>query len=302
MPVSLLLEDALKSFGIQPGRHRIVSSEWMVHRFQSKDGKEHEPFVALAIGYLPIDEKGNATGEAEIDYSLKVGPAFGETIDKAKFAPASTVGQPLPLRIGSKGLYLEPTGDQKQLSEKSKVMLYLKELYKCGFDAKRLAASNFNVGLLVGTEGDIFELVSQNDGTDEKTGEKFKATKIPAFNKIYKYGYEVQGTPASAAATAAAPAQVVNGVAAGAANVVDASGLAVTILAKIAANSKEKKVEKLPKEQVVKLVLSTAARMDPRPDSAQRDAAKALIASDDFYEKDEVLSIAVLSGDVVEWA
>lgn len=297
MPVSLRLEDTLKSFGIQAGLHRIVSADWMVHKFQAKDGKEYEPFVCLAIGYLPIDAKGNAIGEAEIDYSLKVGPKYGETIDKAKFAPAAVPNQPLPLRLGSKGPFLEPVGDQKQLSDKSKVILYLAQLYKCGFKVEKLVDANFNVGLLVGTEGDIYELVSENDGTDE-SGNKMKPTKIPAFKSVSKFGYEVQGMAASA------PAQVVNGVAgastpAPAGNVND---LAVTVLATIIKNSKEKGNKAMAKADVVKLVFATTAKMSPRPSSTERDAVKDLLNNDSFYESDAVLNHAILSGDQVEFA
>ena len=302
MPVSLRLEDALKSFGVPPGRYRVVSSEWVIHKFQStKDtSKEFEPFVAWAIGYLPVNEKGEATGEVEISYDIKVAPGFGETLDKAKFAPALVPGTALPLRLGSKGPYLESTGSQGSLSEKSKPMLYLKELYKCGFDVNRLAAANFNVGLLVGTEGEVFELKSANDGSDEKTGEKFKDTKIPAFHKIYKFGYEVQGHIGTAPA-ANAPAQVVNGVAAPATGD-EGTALALQLLTIIATEQKSKGIAKMARADVVKLSVAKWSKLPlPRPAGAMRDAAKELIGSDDFYTNDDVLAIAVPDGEQLEF-
>ena len=310
MPVSLRLEDALKSFGVPAGRYRIVSSEWVVHRFQSKDGKEFEPFVAWAIGYLPIDEKGAAIGEVEISYDLKVAPGFEEPIDKAKFAPALTPRNPLPLRIGSKGPYLEATGTQTQLAEKSKPMLYLKELYKCGFAVERLVAADFNVGLLVGTEGEIGEFVSKNEGTDAK-GVTMKDTRMPAFTKLYKMGYEVQGHPGAAPAVSAVP-QLVNGAASPNGSGGDEGAkLAMEILIILATEHKGKGITKLARADAVKLVAAKWSKMGPnaqapyhrdkRPDAAYRDAAKALIASDDFYELDDVLRIAIPDGDMLEF-
>jgi hypothetical protein len=298
--VSLRLEDALKSFGVPPGRYRVVSSEWAVHKFVStKDAtKDFEPFVAWAIGYLPINEKGEATGEVEISYDIKVGPGFGETLDKSKFCPALSPTQPLPLRIGSKGPHLMATGDQKQLAEKSKPMLYVKELYKCGFDVNRLASSGFNVGLLVGTEGEIFELKSANDGTDEKTGEKFKDTKIPAFSKIYKFGYEIHGTPAANGTTA--PAASATGSTAATGSDGDTK-IAIEILSKIAEECKGKGVTKIPLTDAVKFVVAKWSKMTPRPASSVRDAAKVLIGSEEFYTNDDVLAIAVLDGETLEF-
>src|SRR5258708_71525 len=103
MPVSLLPEDLGKSFGVQSGRHRIVSSAWLIHQFQpNKDTqKQSEPFVCWARGFQPIDTACRPIGEVETDYALRVAPAFNETLDKSKFAPAQVPGQPLALRVGS---------------------------------------------------------------------------------------------------------------------------------------------------------------------------------------------------------
>src|ERR1700722_1532003 len=193
MPVSLLLEDALKGFGVQPGLKRIVSCEWMGHQFPANKttGVSSEPFCCLAIGYLPIDEAGKALGDAEIDYSIRVGPKFGETLEKCKFAPAQSPGQPLPLRPGSKGPFLEPIADQSGLYDNSKALLFLGELFKIGGEQlkKRFVESQMNVGILIGTEGDVYELVSKNDGTDSG-GKAIKDTKMPAFKSIRKFGWE----------------------------------------------------------------------------------------------------------------
>ncbi len=296
MPVSLLPEDALQGFGIQSGLHRVVSSEWMVHQFTSKDGKTFEPFVCWAIGYQPIDEKGAVIGDTQIDYSIKVGPKFGETIDKAKFAPGISPGQPLPLRIGSKGPYLEPVGDQQGLYKNSKPILYIESLAKAGFDTKKLAASDFNVGLLVGTEGDVYELVSQNDGTDEQ-GKKFNATKIPAFKSIRKMGYEVQGilqttTAAAGKANGAAPAASSNGA--------GAHALAVKILEAVVTKNRDKGA--MPRADIVRSVLAITSKFDPRPAPEDREAAKKLLDTADFYASPDVEVIGVLDGETVQFA
>lgn len=299
MPISLLPEDALKGFGVQAGLHRVVLSEWMVHQFVSKDGKASEPFVCWAIGYQPIDEKGAVIGDTQIDYSLKVGPKFGETVDKSKFAPGLAPGQPLPLRLGSKGPYLEPVGDQTGLYEKSKPMLFINALAKAAFDLKKLAASNFNVGLLVGTEGEVYELVSENDGTDE-SGAKMKATKIPAFKSIRKMGYEVQGLPQTGAAAGKA-----NGAAGTAAPVAangtgNAQGLAISILTAVVDKNREKKA--MPRADIVRSVLAVASKLDPRPAPEEREAAKALLGSDAFYGDPAVEMLGVLEGESFTFA
>ena len=297
MPVSLLPEDALQGFGIQSGLHRVVSSEWMVHQFTSKDGKTFEPFVCWAIGYQPIDEKGAVIGDTQIDYSIKVGPKFGETIDKSKFAPGIAPGQPLPLRVGSKGPYLEPVGDQQGLYKNSKPILYIDSLGKAGFDLKKLSAAQFNVGLLIGTEGDVYELVSSNDGTDEQ-GKQFKATKIPVFKSIRKMGYEVQGIPQ----TTAAAGGKANGAAAPAASngAGGAQGLAVKILEAVIA--KNRAAGAMPRADIVRSVLAVASKLDPRPAPEEREAAKALLGSDAFYGDPAVELLAVLDGDTVQFA
>lgn len=296
MPVSLNPKDALKGFDIQAGLHRVVSSEWMVHTFVNKEGQASEPFVVWAIGYLPIDEKGAAIGDVQISYELKVAPAYGETIDKAKFAPASAPGQPLPLRVGSRGPYLEPVSSQTQLSDRSKAMLFIKELVKCDWDVDgKWAAMNYSAGALVGTEGEIYRLVSENDGTDA-AGQKMKATQIAAFKKINKYGYEVQGASHTnavpAPSTAAAPAS---------SNGTGAHALAVEILAKVVTAAKSKGTKKMTRGEIIKQVLPTAAKVSPRPTSEAREAAKTLLASDNFYEHDDVTAIGVLDGDEVEF-
>lgn len=298
MPISLLPEDALKGFGVQAGLHRVVSSEWMVHQFVSKDGKVNEPFVCWAIGYQPIDEKGVVIGDTQIDYSIKVGPKYNETIDKSKFAPGLAPGQPLPLRIGSKGPYLEPVGDQTGLYEKSKPMLFINALAKAGFDMKKLAAANFNVGLLVGTEGDVYELVSENDGTDE-SGAKMKATKIPAFKSIRKMGYEVQGIPQTGTA-ATGKTNGVAGTPAPASNGAGAHGLAVKILSAVIEKNREKGA--MPRADIVRSVLAVASKLDPRPAPEEREAAKTLLASDAFYGDAAVEVIGVLDGETVQFA
>lgn len=298
MPVSLLLEDALKGFGIQAGLHRVVSSEWMVHEFTSKDNKKFEPFVCWAIGYQPIDEKGAVIGDTQIDYSIKVGPKFGETIDKSKFAPGIAPGQPLPLRVGSKGPYLEPVGDQAGLYEKSKPMLYIAQLAKCAFDMKKLAASQFNVGLLVGTEGEVYELVSQNDGTDE-SGAAMKSTKIPAFKSLRKMGYEVQGIPQTGAATTTKPNGAA-GASAPANGTGNAQGLAISILTAVVTKNADKKA--IPRADIVRSVLAIASKLDPRPAPEEREAAKALLGSDAFYGDPAVEMLGVLEGESFTFA
>lgn len=294
MPVSLLLEDALEGFGIQAGLHRVVSSEWMVHQFTSKDGKTFEPFVCWAIGYQPIDEKGAVIGDTQIDYSIKVGPKFGDTIDKAKFAPALAPKQPLPLRVGSKGHYLEPVSDQSGFYKTSKPYLFLSALYKAGFEQKKFAESEFNVGLLVGTEGDVYELVSANDGTDEQ-GKQFKATKIPAFKSIRKMGYEVQGIPQTTTA-AGKP----NGAPAASNGAGGAHGLAVKILMAVVEKNREKGA--MLKADIVRSVLAVASKLDPRPAPEDREAAKKLLDSEAFYSHPDVETIGVLDGDTVQFA
>lgn len=294
MPVSLLPEDALQGFGIQSGLHRVVSSEWMVHEFTSKDGKKFEPFVCWAIGYQPIDEKGAVIGDTQIDYSIKVGPKFGETIDKAKFAPGIAPGSPLPLRLGSKGPYLEPVSDQQGLYKNSKPILYIESLAKAGFDTKKLAAAQFNVGLLVGTEGDVYELVSQNDGTDE-TGKKFNATKIPAFKSIRKMGYEVQGIPQTTVAAAGKP----NGAAASS-NGAGAHGLAVKILTAVVEKNRDKSA--MPRAEIVRSVLAISSKylelgLANRPTPEEREAAKALLGSDAFYGDPAVELLGIIEGE-----
>jgi len=294
MPVSLMPEDLSKGFGIQAGLHRVVSSEWMVHQFPpNKEGKQSEAFVCWAIGYQPIDAAGKPIGDVETDYSLKVAPAFGETLDKAKFAPAQTPGQPLPLRVGSKGPFLEAVGDQAAINERSKIGIFLKHLFSLGFDKQKFAASNMAVSLLVGTEGDVFELVSQNDGTDE-SGKQFKPTKIPAFKTIRKFGYEGGG----------APVQQVNGVAAASNGATAASGdpkaTAIQILEGLAAKYKEK--GSMPLADMVKGVLPVWTKLTPRPSTADRDAAKKLLESPDFYAAEDVQAIAVLDGSDVMFA
>jgi hypothetical protein len=295
MPVSLLPEDALEGFGIQAGLHRVVSSEWMVHQFTSKDGKVYEPFVCWAIGYQPIDEKGSVIGDTQIDYSIRVGPKFKDTLDKSKFAPALTPGQPLPLRVGSKGAYLEPVSDQQGLYKNSKPILYIESLAKAGFDTKKLAAAQFNVGLLVGTEGDIYELVSVNDGTDGD-GKQFKATKIPAFKSIRKMGYEVQGIPQ----TTTAAAGRVNGAPAASGGTGNAHGLAVKILTAVIDKNREKGA--MPRADIVRSVLAVASKLDPRPAPEDREAAKALLGSEVFYTTPDVELLGMLEGDTVQFA
>jgi hypothetical protein len=295
MPVSLLPEDALQGFGIQAGLHRVVSSEWMVHQFTDKTGKTFEPFVCWAIGYQPIDEKGAVIGDTQIDYSIKVGPKFGDTIDKSKFAPGIAPGQPLPLRIGSKGPYLEPVSDQQGLYKNSKPILYIESLAKAGFDVKKLAEASFNVGLLVGTEGDVYELVSQNDGTDE-TGKKFNATKIPAFKSIRKMGYEVQGIPQTgAAAPAGGKANGAVAAAHSANSTGNAQGLAVKILEAVVSKNKEKGA--MPRADIVRSVLAVASKLDPRPAPEEREAAKGLLGSDAFYGDPAVEMLGILEGE-----
>jgi hypothetical protein len=304
MPVSLLPEDALQSFGIQSGLYRVVSSDWLVHQFQpnKETGKQSEPFVCWAIGYQPIDQAGKPIGDVKIDHSLKVGPKFGETVDKSKFAPAQVAGTPLPLRVGSKGPFLEAVGDQAGLYEAAKPMLYLKELYKCGFDKAKMAAANMSVGLLVGTEGEIYELVSQNDGTDE-SGKQFKPTKIPAFKSIRKFGYE-------AGAVTTMPAGAHSGAAVGAngapapATTSDPTALAVSFLSALIEKFKSTNPNGMPLAEMVKSnnLMFVGQKITPRPTKEDRDVVKKLLESEDFYQLEAVQSLAMLDGTEVMFA
>jgi len=271
----------------------------MVHQFTDKTGKSYEPFVCWAIGYQPIDEKGAVIGDTQIDYTIRVGPKFGETLDKSKFAPGIAPGQPLPLRVGSKGPYLEPISDQQGLYKNSKPILYMESLGKAAFDLKKLAAAQFNVGLLVGTEGDIYELVSVNDGTDE-AGKQFKPTKIPAFKSIRKMGYEVQGVPQTGAAAAGGKANGAVAAAPSANGTGNAHGLAVKILTAVIEKNREK--GGMPRADVVRNVLAIASKLDPRPAPEEREAAKALLGSDAFYGDTAVELLAVLDGETVQFA
>lgn len=312
MPFSLLPEDALKSFGIQAGLHRIVDLKWMVHQYPaSKDtGKQSDPFVCLAVTYLPIDVAGKAIGDAQTSYDLKVAPKFGDSIEKAKFAPASAPGQALPLRVGSAGPYIEAVGDQTGFYESSKIMKWLNTLFSLSFDQARLKASNFNLQILIGTEGDIYELVSENDGTDAATGQKFKPTKFPAFKSIRKFGYDggaqnipsatqgTQGTVASSPASSPASNGAVSG---------DAYALAVTLLG---GGLKERfktehavdvGLQPLPTvtvDNLLKGVMPVFMKLPtPRPSVADRTAAADLLKSADFYNREDVGAIAFFEAD-----
>jgi hypothetical protein len=295
MPVNLL--EPVKSFGVKPGLKRIVSIEWMVHQYppNKTTGKESEPFCCLAVGYLPVDENGKALDEAEVDYTLRVGPKWGRPLAECQFAPATEPGKPLPLRVGSRGPYIEPVGNQSGLSEKSKPWLWIEALQKIGGSkfTSKLSESQMNIGVLVGTEGEIYELNSHNEGlTDEGTA--MKDTKIGAFKSIIKFGWE---QPAGYGATNGT-ASAANG-STSAATSGDTIDKAIAFLKKASEIHKTK--NKMPLEDLIKGAMPIGSKMEPRLQGPQRDAVKKLISEAEFWENDAVADVAVYdpsSGEV----
>lgn len=297
--ISLLPEDGIKGFGINAGLHRVVSSEIQVHQYKPNKttGEQSEPFVCWAIGYLPIDAAGNAVGEAEVDYGMKIAPGYGEPLSSAKFAPAASPDGPaLPLQVGSRGGFVFPIGDSQGLSVNSKVLKYIAQLFEVGFLKERLIASGMDVGILVGTEGDVMTKTTENDGTDKKTGAKLKDTKMLVFKSIRRFGYEnpdfakAAHAPAPAAHTPAttAPAPAVAATA-------GAHKTALAIMQRWSEKYKAVKREQVPLAELLEGFMAVAMK-EPRFDPTDRAKAKELLSDTAFYKHPDAEKIAALEG------
>lgn len=301
MPVDLFNPSA--NFGVKPGRKRVVSCEWMIHQFTKKDGTSGgEPFLCLAVGYLPVDESGKAIGEAEVDYSVKIGK-FGKPLSDTQYAPAEAPGKPLPLRLGSRGNYIEPiAGGTGSFSKNSKAQLFIDALLSIGGDKfrQKMSESQMNIGILVGTVGHVFELSSPNDGIGDD-GKAMKDTKITVFNKIDYFGWEAgaaQGGSTTSPSTAGAQSPA-NGTANGSGG---SEALAIAILEKFSEKHADK--ASMPLADMLKGLMPVTSKMNPRPQSTERDAAKALMTTAEFWESDDVAAVATYdpSNGLVEFA